>query len=385
MAAPVHAESTGDSPPIFSDIETGLLFRNPQPHLKSVHAYFPSVVALPDGDWLASYMLGEAFEAVDTRVHLSRSMDQGLTWQPEGLLATDLEGRLVSESGRLTVTPEGDVIALLHRHDRSKHPHEGLANPENMGFVPTDFAISRSSDGGRTWSTPENLDPPLVGPSFELCCPITPLSDGRWLLPTSTWRGWEGDLPNGDRMLAFISHDRGATWPSYVDVMRDERPDMMFWESKIVELSDGRLLAVAWVYDHAESRDLQNHYALSGDGGKTWTKPASTGLLGQTMTPLVLPGDQILVVYRRIDQPGLWGQLAHLEGDQWVNDDAQPLWGHGSLGLTGADDSMVANFQTLRFGAPCMMRCEEDRVFVAFWCYEDCVSVIRWFKFRVAV
>ena len=39
----------------------------------------------------------------------------------------------------------------------------------------------------------------MAGPSFELCAPVTLLGDGRWLLPTSTWRGWDGALPNGHR------------------------------------------------------------------------------------------------------------------------------------------------------------------------------------------
>ena len=40
-------------------------------------------------------------------------------------------------------------------------------------------------------------------------------------------------------------------------------------------------------------------------------------------------------------------------------------------------------FQSLRFGAPSITRLADGALYVAFWCYEDCVSVIRWFKFRV--
>ena len=372
-----------DAPRILTGLTTGIVYQNSQPHLKSRHAYFPSVAVLPNGDLLAIFMLGEAFEAVNCRVHLARSTDYGETWTVAGLLADDLGDRPISESGRLTVTPEGEVVALLYRHDRTEHPHEGLTNSETLGFVPTDFALARSTDHGLTWSPPESLTPPLVGPSFELCCPITILRDGRWLLPTSTWRGWNGDLPNGERMVAFVSDDGGRSWPRYWDVIHHVGDEMMSWESKIVEMPDGTLLAVAWIYDNANSCDLPNQFTLSRDGGATWSEPSSTGLSGQTMTPLILEDGRILCVYRRMDQPGLWAQLAHLEGDAWVNDDTQPLWGHQTGGLVKTGESMVANFQSLRFGAPCLTRLPDGGVYVAFWCYEDCVSVIRWFKFGV--
>ena len=42
---------------------TGLIYRNPKPHVRSVHAYFPSVVPVANGELLATLVLGDAFEA----------------------------------------------------------------------------------------------------------------------------------------------------------------------------------------------------------------------------------------------------------------------------------------------------------------------------------
>ena len=364
-------------------VKTGLVYRNPKPHVRSVHAYFPSVVALGDGGMLASVVLGEAFEATNLRTHLCRSTDDGETWQHEGAIYPGTSDRLTSDACRLTALPDGGVVAFMIRHDRTDHPDEGLTNPENLGFVPTELLLMRSQDAGRTWSGPTPLDPPLVGPSFEMCSPITVLRDGRWVLPTSTWPGWDGHCPNGTKMVALVSSDHGATWPKYWDVMHEPEGRVFFWESKIVELDDGRLLAVAWTYDDVASEDRPNHYALSTDGGRTWSKPASTGLTGQTLTPLVLEGDRILCVYRRMDTPGLWANLSRLEGDQWVNDAEAPIWGAGATGLTATSDNMVQNFSVLRFGAPCLTLLADATIFLAFWCYEDCVSVIRWFTLAV--
>ncbi len=67
--------------PLIENLRTGLIYRNPAPHVRSVHAYFPSVAVLPDGEMLATAVLGEAFEAVNLHTHLFRSVDQGETWR----------------------------------------------------------------------------------------------------------------------------------------------------------------------------------------------------------------------------------------------------------------------------------------------------------------
>jgi hypothetical protein len=384
--------------PEIAILGTGLIYRNPKPHVHAVHAYFPSVVQLTNGELLCSFVLGEAFEAANCHTHLARSADGGQTWRLEGPIYPATPDRLTSDAVRLTALPDGGVVAFMVRSDRTDHPEEGLANPENLGFVPTETLLLWSEDAGHTWGWPEPLAPPLVGPSFELCCPIVPLSDGRWFLPTSTWRGWDGDCPNGMKMVAFVSHDGGRSWPEYRDVMRDPEQRIIYWESKIAELpaerpqqGNGRLLAVAWAYDQVAGADLPNQYAISADGGKTWSAPASTGLQGQTLTPHVLDdarkdgagSGRVLCIYRRIDRPGLWANLSHLAGDCWVNDDEAPIWGVGAQRLTGDSDNMVQNFQALRFGAPSVLRLNDGAIFVALWCYEDCVSVIRWYKLAV--
>ncbi|MGC9318258.1 MAG: sialidase family protein [Armatimonadota bacterium] len=362
-------------------LDTGLIYRNPKPHVRAIHAIFPSVVALNDGEMLASLALAEAFEAVDMHSHLARSADGGATWELQGELYRRRE--LTSDSARIMVAPDGEIVALVNECDRSDHPDDGLANPDNLGFVPTQFWLLRSRDGGRTWSPPRPIDPPLIGPSFELCSPIVPLSDGRWLLPTSTWRGWDGSEPSGMKMVAFISEDNGETWPQHADVMSDPAGAIIYWESKIAQMADGTLLAVAWAYDEEAGEDLPNQYALSDDGGLTWSAPTSTGLQGQTMDVLALDDDRVLAIYRRMDRAGLWAALVSLEGGQWETLHQSPVWGAEVEGLTGSSDDMVGNFNVLRFGAPCVIGLPDGGIFVAFWCYEECVSNIRWFRLAV--
>jgi sialidase-1 len=46
---------------------------------------------------------------------------------------------------------------------------------------------------------------------------------------------------------------------------------------------------------------------------------------------------------------------------------------------------MLETFHGLKFGAPSVIRLANRSVFLAFWCYEQNVSIIRWFKFDVAL
>lgn len=365
---------------MLKNIKTGIIYRNPSPHLKSIHAYFPSVVVTGNGDMLATVVLGEAFEAVDMHTYLFRSTDCGENWNNDGLLYPATKDRLTSDYSRIVILPNGELIVLLLRADRSNHPDEGLTNAETLGFVPTEFVTFHSKDQGHSWTGPKKIASPLGDTPLELCSPITPLKDGKCLLPTSTWRYWDDSIPAGYRMVALVSYDAGKTWPEYVDVMVDPKQEIQYWESKIIEMPNNQLLAVAWAYNFVQKKDQPNQFTLSSDGGKSWSTPQSTGLLGQTLTPYLLEDCRILIVYRRMDKPGLWANISRIVDNQWINESSKPLWGHNVSGLTADGDNMVHFFNVLKFGAPCITKLPDGTIFVAFWGVEECVSVIRWFK-----
>ena len=51
------------------------IYTNPLPQLKSRQAIFPSLCELDDGRIAASFIIGEAFESVDSRAYISFSDD----------------------------------------------------------------------------------------------------------------------------------------------------------------------------------------------------------------------------------------------------------------------------------------------------------------------
>jgi hypothetical protein len=358
---------------------TGLIYRNPKPHVWSRHAYFPSVVNLRNGELLCSLVLGQAFESADGRLHLARCADNGATWELQGRMLPEDRSRVYSETGRIACLGDGSLVAIVEKCDRHR-TEDGYTNPQTLGFVETELFVYRSRDKGLSWSAPERLEPPLVGPEWEICSPIVELSDGRWMLPTSTWRAWDGTCPNGMKAVALFSHDRGKTWPECADVMNRAPDKIIHWEQKIVEMEPGTLLSVAWAYDEANAKNLPNQYAISSDAGRTWAAPRATDLSGETAATLPLSGNRVLVVYRRVDTPGLWAAEASIERGIWKTERQFPLWGAPSVYTGSHSGNMPEKFAVLRFGAPCITKLDDGDIFIAFWCVEDCVSNIRWFR-----
>ena len=360
---------------------TGLVFRNPKPHLKAIHAWHPSLVQLDDGSLLAGFDLGEAIESLDYRTYTSSSRDGGRTWDAPKPLFRDPVERRSTHTVRLGRVGDGEIIGFGGRFYRD-NPEEGLTNRANLGYVPMDLILVRSRDGGMTWEGPTTIAPPLVGPGFEVCHRIIELADGRWLAPTATWKGWNGDAPNGMQAVALVSHDRGRTWPEWITVANQYGQGIVSWEQGITQLPDGRLIAVVWCYDEKAGKSLPNRYVLSKDG-RTFSPPRENGLCGETAKLLTLADGQILCLYRRLDKPGLWANLVRINGDEWINVAETLIWRGPASGMKGeriASDELSA----LKFGFPSMVHLPGGDILAVYWCLEDCLHVIRWARLKIS-
>ena len=207
------------------------------------------------------------------------------------------------------------------------------------------------------------------------------LSDGRLLIPTATWRGWDGESPSGEQTVVFISDDGGLTWPRHGVIFDGRESGLTHWEKSVVQLQDGRLLAVAWVYDTSSGQTHPSAYAISEDRGETFTGPRETGFVAQTCKIIQLRDGRILAVYRRHDEPGLWAGLARLDDDRWVSLVDRPVWQGADSGMSGS--SGAAELMELKFGYPSSAQLPSGEVLTLFWCEEDGAMNIRWTRLGV--
>jgi sialidase-1 len=365
-------------------LESGVVYRNPLPAVRSAHAYFPTIVVLPSGELLVGMDIGSAFESIDVRSYTCRSSDGGSTWtKPEFLFQPDESRGCISTTCRIGSVFDGEVLGWACLYDRSRTDY-GLGNPQVEGFCRTDFATVRSNDGGRSWSTPKAVELPANWQHFETCAPPYRVDNRRLLVLTSPWSNWEGKpSPWNQNGMAFGSNDNGQTWTELVQVFHDDAGHLNFYEQSFAQLSDGRLAAMAWVYDRNRGQNANNRIAFSDDGGRTFNSGIETPLEGETCRPIGLPENHLLVIYRRVDKKGLWAHLARIEGEQWSVLGELQLWN----GLHGIQPSTrqgtLAQMSQLKFGCPSVVQLHGGDIFVVFWCVEDCVSNIRWLRLQL--
>lgn len=359
---------------------TGLVYRNPRPELRAHHAWHPSLVRFEDGELVCVFDGGSADQALDYRSFVTRSTDAGATWTPPVRALPDWGDRPTTSFVRAGRIRDGSLVGFGARMFRDD-PEVGIVNTPGIGYADMELFLTRSADRGRTWSTPEAVHPPFEGPSWEVCHPIVELPDGRWLAPVSSWMGWHGDAAGGMKAAAFVSPDRGATWPEAIVEFDRWADDIIHWEQSLVQLHDGRLLAVAWSLNWKTGIVEPTPYAISPDG-KHFTIRGLTGFRGQTTKLTVLPDGRIFAAYRRQDEPGLWATTARIEGDRWINLETAPLWQGAASGMTGSADT-GSELIALQFGYPSAVVEEAGTILVAFWCRKDCITNIRWVRVRV--
>ncbi len=359
-------------------IDSGIVYRNPKPYLRAIHAWHPSLVALPGGELLASFDLAQAVESMDYRTWLSRSADGGRTWSAPTRLCED-PVQPATHTLRLSLLSQNRVVAMGTRFHRADS-EEGLVNRSNHGFVPMDVILTESRDGGRAWTAPRVIVPPCEGPGFEVCHPVVELADGRWLWPTSTLAGWDGEAPGGIRCVAFVSHDGGRTWPDTIEIFADPAGKVTYWEVSLLQLGDGRLVSTIWAVDRATGAALPSLFSMSRDG-KNFLSPQPTGFLAQTAKIHALGGNRLLCAYRRDDRPGLWARFVTLDGEEWINGGEIPLWQGAASGMTGRQ--ITDELSALRFGYPTMVSLSPHEVLLAFWYAADGDSGIRWIRIGV--
>jgi len=363
-------------------IAKGVVWENPKPYLCSRQAMHPTLVSLGGDEYFCAFDIGQAPESLDYRTYKARSVDDGGSWDFEGRLVPGETERPSTHSIRVSRFGE-ELIGFGHRAWRD-NPNEGVLSRENLGYVPMDLVLVRSGDGGRTFSTMEVIEPPLVGPGFEVCHSVVELAGGRWLAPTSTWRGWDGDLPNGEKGLVLISDDQGIGWPTFGVTFDGSAEAVIHWEQSAVALADDRVLVVSWVYHPESGAHLPNRYTISRDQGESFASARELGLVGQTCKACALEDGRLLFVYRRVDCPGLWAQLAELKGDSVALAEELPLWGTSLIGsgMTGTGNRSD-ELSGLHFGFPQMVQKDDGSILLVFWGHEDEVSKIHWMRIEL--
>ena len=370
--------------PAIEYIESLLVYENPRPHVHSRHGCFPHLTSLPSGDLLALFVIAEAFESPDGTTWISRSKDQGRTWQLQGrLYDKTVVGFETTDAMKATVLRDGSLIALgyrFHRHDLESP----IAIPETGGILPGDDLVSFSRDQGRTWSVPSIIARPypelleISGPCIEL------RSSGHLAAVAALYPLPDGSNPSGRLGLFLRSRDRGRTWTCDATYYRHPALPITPYEPRIVEMQDGRLVAIVWAYDGVNGIHYPNQAVVSHDEGATWSAPIDTGHPGQASSLTWLGGDVLLTIHaQRQKNPGVWVRLVDFRHDQWKPLAETVIYGSSQGPQTASGQSAADMFKSLKFGQPSLLHLGGGEILATHWCIEDGQGRIRSHRLRL--
>ena len=159
-----------------------------------------------------------------------RSADEGATWEHLGTVPSPDDGK--NAESHVLELPDGELLGAIR--DDSKFQ----------------VMLTRSTDGGKTWTPPEFL---VAGSP-----PALLLHSSGTIVMSYSWRG---EKP-GQRMA--FSRDGGKTW-SLDWILRDDGPDIDLGYPSTVELADGGLCTVYYQKFHADDLNcalMVSHWQL---------------------------------------------------------------------------------------------------------------------------
>lgn len=224
----------------------------------SANYRIPAIVALRDGSLLVAndrrkYNEGDLPQDIDIVVR--RSEDHGRTWTEPVTIA---EGQGIGHGfgdPALVTTAGGDIVCAYAG---------GNGYFASTAENPISVYITRSSDGGSSWSPAENITATLWGAGLDHYHGAFIASGnglrlmrgfhaGRLLFAAALCR----TADNGSDNYIVYSDDDGHTWKrSQIAYTNGD-------EAKLMELADGRVLL-------SVRRTGARGWSLSDDGGETW-------------------------------------------------------------------------------------------------------------------
>ena len=334
---------------------------------------FPQAVQLPGGDLLCSFGVGGG-QYAEGGTDWARSRDGGLTWELEGTILSPTGSPPTTNFLKLSLANDGKTV---YSYGARIYPDTG----DRFGEKKCEAIFCRSEDAGRSWSAPQVIAMPVDCP-LEISHGILPLSSGRLLAPAAT-------LPAKDRLgeqvLVAISDDGGRTWPSHSIVFEDPDKKLGYFEQKLAELSPGHLIATCWTVTLGNVVDRTDSFTISHDEGTTWSPARSTGIQGQTMTPVPLGENRLLVLYnRRYGEQGIVMCLVTFTEDAWTVHYQGLLYDAKTSRQQSPDvETGVDEFASFAFGFPTAIPLQDGTLLATHWCVESGVCGIRWTKLRV--
>jgi hypothetical protein len=304
-----------------------------------------------------------------------RSTDNGHTWHDERPIWSNLVARY-SIFGSISSGSDGKLYFFGTR-TRIDSPGEPNWCDATHGLKTNELIWARSMDEGHTWSEPAVIPSPLVC-AAEAPGPMLIMRDGTWHACFAPYNTFDPMLVvQRDQIVLVSSSDEGRTWSS-TSMHRFAENSSTGAEAWVVELSNRRLLGTSWNINQRDGGDFPNAYAISDDGGHTWSPTWSTGIFGQSTALSPLGDGSALFMYCRRREDPVGVGLAHVRptDESFGILSNEIVWVAPQRPKTGNH----AEWTQFTFGEPSATILEDSSVLVFFWCLADGAGSIRFVR-----
>lgn len=237
--------------------------------------YFPVAMRLQDGRIAAVLRGGAEHLGIKGRLDIVFSADDGRTWTPPALVN---DSPADDRNPALGQARDGTLVVAFWR--TATYDEQGRYDPSLD--KPRGTWVTRSMDGGKTWSEAEPIDVSEFGWGSPFGKIVT-LPDGAMLMAIyggPRRKPGENASPVVREMYSYIyrSTDNGRTWKYFSQVGDGKR---QLSETALVRLASGKILAAI------RSRAGEVWISYSQDDARSWSAP-------QQVTPAsVHPADLI--------------------------------------------------------------------------------------------
>lgn len=251
-------------------------------HGKAAGTYqaFPDAVRLPNGDIAAVFYAGYGHVSLPRagwesggRICMVTSSDEGSTWTEPRVIYDDPRD---NRDPHIAVLSDGTLACTFF----SLMPKPGTGK----GYLRFGTEIIFSRDGGKTWDEKGRV---IAPPGWFVSAPVRQLRDGTCILGVYYFGG-ENERSYGG---VILSKDLGKTWSEPVPIGKDQGLDLDA-ETDVIELKDGR------IYAALRSREGNMRYAVSKDGGQSWSAAEDIGFPGHAPHLFRASSGDIILTHR---------------------------------------------------------------------------------------
>jgi hypothetical protein len=353
-------------------------------HLTGRGAYMPWITPLADGSFIACQHVGAGLGSDDNRIVVLRSAD-GRAFTEQGPVGPPDDGHAY-RAPQISVVAGGRLVLVCTRFETGEDG--ALFDPETEALRRPDMCLFWSDDGGATWTERPQLVPVDLPPqryTWNSAGQLLQLRPDRWMWPLETWKPEGYDGPPDQRAWAVFSTDGGADWGELTVVADDPEGRVLYWDQMNCRLDDGRIYTLLWTHLYGTSDDIENHWVLSEDEGRTWSAPRPTNLRGQVCTPIPLADGRVAAIYNdRHDPQGI--RVAVTEDLESYDVEHQiTLFDAGAEATFGRPqhDNFLAEHMLIAFGKPGGRRLDDGTLLTWFWCTSSGVTHTRWARLSV--